>query len=148
MRRYENIRTVGDAHDKPFVKLFELKEVYTKDTPMFLIESWINNLSMILGLTIIEEQVQELAFLIYEELYFLNIAELALLFKNIKKGRYGSFYGRIDPAELLRWCREYRQERGAYLSKQPDTYESKLLNEAKQKYLNQLKSENKKTNSL
>jgi len=134
IRRYEAIKTVGDAYSKTYVKLFELKQIYTENTPIFLIESWLNNLAMILGLPVLDEQVKELAFLIYEEVFFLNIAELTLLFKYIKKGKYGSFYGRIDPAEILRWCRAYRQERGNYISKLPDHYESKVLNEAKEQH--------------
>jgi hypothetical protein len=119
IERYSEIKTVQQAYDTEYIKLYELKAVYNKDTPISLIETWLIQLTMYATLPLSTEQISELSLYIYEELYMLNIAELHLFFKFIKKGKYGSFYGRIDPSELTRWCREYRQERGNYISKLP-----------------------------
>jgi hypothetical protein len=136
VKRYEDINTVADAYGTGFIKLLDLKQVYTEETPRFLIETWLVQFMLYIDLPVNKDQVKELAFYMYEELFMLNMAELNLFFKFIKKGRYGSFYGRIDPAELIRWCREYRKERSEYICKLPGYYESEELRKAKEEFLN------------
>lgn len=142
VKRYENLKTVAQAYDAGFVTLAELKVIYSTETPRFLIESWLMQFILYLDLPLNKDQISELAWYIFEELYMLNMAELNLFFNFIKKGRYGSFYGRIDPAELLRWCREYRKERGSYVSKLPDNYQSPVLSQAKEEFNNQKSNQN------
>lgn len=142
VKRYENLKTIAQAYDTGFVTLAELKVIYSQEAPRFLIESWLIQFVLYLDLPLNKGQISELAWYIFEELFMLNIAELNLFFKFIKKGRYGSFYGRIDPAELLRWCREYRKERGAYVSKLPDNYQSPILSQAKEEFNNQKSNQN------
>lgn len=133
-KKYNRIKTVEDAFDSNYIKLSELKIVYTEEAPLMLIESWIMQLALFLVLPVEKEQVREIAWLIYDDNHFLNMAEMTLLFTRIKKGHYGQFFGRIDPAEILRWCRDYRRERGHYVSRIPETYESKTLKEAKEEF--------------
>jgi len=147
VKRYEDIKTVAHAYDAGFVTLAELKVIYSAEAPRFLIESWLMQFILYLDLPLNKDQINELAWYIYEELYMLNMAELNLFFNFIKKGRYGSFYGRIDPAELLRWCREYRRERGAYVSKLPDNYQSPVLKKAKEEFIKNLKENQNDTKS-
>lgn len=118
-RKYEKIHTVGDAYETGYFKLNELKKIYSDGTPHLLIETWLIQLTLFFDLPLNKDQIRELAFLIYDDMHFLNIAEMTLLFTRIKKGYYGKFFGRIDPSEILSWCREYRRERGQYVSKLP-----------------------------
>jgi hypothetical protein len=147
VQRYENLKTVAQAYDTGYVTLAELKVIYSAEAPRFLIESWLMQFILYLDLPLNKDQIKELAWYMYEELYMLNMAELNLFFNFIKKGRYGSFYGRIDPAELLRWCREYRRERGAYISKLPDDYQSPVLKRAKEEFNNQKSIQNENEES-
>lgn len=133
-QRYSDVRTVDKAYQTKYVTLKELTIIYKEETPKMLIESWIMQLSMLLDLPISKEQISELSWLIYDDNHYLNIAEMTLLFKRIKKGYYGQFFGRIDPTELLRWCREYRNERGRYIASLPDDYKSPVLEKAKEEY--------------
>jgi hypothetical protein len=118
-KKYAKIRTVGDAFDTEYIKMNELKVIYTEETPRMLIETWLIQLTLFFDLPLNKDQVRELAWLIYDDMHFLNLAEMTLLFTRIKKGYYGKFFGRIDPSEILSWCREYRKERGMYISKLP-----------------------------
>jgi hypothetical protein len=113
------IRTVADAYDTGYLKLNELKKIYSEETPHLLIETWLIQLTLFFDLPLHSDRVSELAWLIYDDMHFLNIAEMTLLFTRIKKGYYGKFYNRIDPSEILSWCRDYRRERGNYVSKLP-----------------------------
>jgi len=116
-KRYVHIRTVSDAYQTEYIKLNEMRVLYGDDAPIHLIESWLIQLCVFLDLPLYDNQVRELAFLIYDDMHFLNIAEMALLFTRIKKGHYGQFFGKINPSEFMRWCREYRTERGLFISK-------------------------------
>jgi len=118
-KKYVAIRTVADAYNTGYLKLNELKKIYSEETPHLLIETWLIQLALFFDIPLEEGRVRELAWLIYDDMHFLNIAEMTLLFTRIKKGYYGKFYNRIDPSEILSWCREYRRERGMYVSKLP-----------------------------
>lgn len=137
-KKYSHIKTVNSAYDSGYVKLSEIKEIYSQEAPVMLIESWIMQLALFLDLPVNKDQIRELAWLIYDDNNFLNVAELTLLFTKIKKGFYGQFFGRIDPSEILRWCREYRRERGMYVSKIPNDYDSPVLKKAKEEYLKKI----------
>jgi len=117
MKKYAYILNAGQAYCTNFIKLNEIARIYKKETPIFLIEAWLNNLEMFLGFekTKNSSQLAELAYLIYREIHFFNIAELTFLFIRIKSGYYGEFYGSINGPSLIRWAREYKLERGEYI---------------------------------
>lgn len=57
-------------------------------------------------------QLEETARIILEEFYFLKLSELMLFFFHFKAGRYGRFYGSVDPLvitgalqDFIRWRR-------------------------------------------
>lgn len=95
-----------------------MAELYTKQTPQLLIEAWINQLMIYLGGASIEAyQITEMAEYLYEDNKMLSLAELTLFFTRVKKGLYGQLYGRINPLDILRWSKEYRKERGVFVTK-------------------------------
>ena len=118
-KKYRHIRTPQAAYETNYITLSEMKGLYSPESPVMLIETWIMQLSLFLDLPISKDQIKELAWLIYDDNHYLNIAEMTLVFTRIKKGHYGQFFGRIDPVEIQRWFREYRSERGIYISKLP-----------------------------
>ena len=121
VKRYHHINTLEKAYLTKYLKLSELESIYNPQTPLFFIEAWLNGLIIFLGFekVLADYQLTEIAQYIYDEIKFLNIVEFTLLFKRIKTGHYGEFYGRISGTDLIRWCREYRKERGRVLSKLP-----------------------------
>jgi len=80
-----------------------------------------------MGFEITDQQARETAQYIFEEVGMLNIAEITLLFKRIKKGKYGDFYGRFNGQLILKACREYRKERGNILTKMSTDKQLKLI---------------------
>ncbi len=134
MKRYSNISTPEKAFETGFVKLNELAKIYNNNTPVFLIEAWLNNLELFLGFEKNKNsaQISEIAYLMYREIHFLNIAELTLLFTRFKSGYYGEYFGSINGPNLIRWCREYRLERGKIVAKQPTTDFNAIAEKIKQ----------------
>lgn len=62
-------------------------------------------------------QVEWLASIIAQEYGFLKVTELLLFFYRFKTGRYGRFYGNVDPMIVLNALDEFKKERDAELSK-------------------------------
>lgn len=58
-----------------------------------------------------DEQTSETALLIAETYPSLNIADINLIFRNAKLGRYGKIYDRLDGQIILEWFDRYFDER-------------------------------------
>lgn len=56
-------------------------------------------------------QLKECASIIAREFYFLKVSEIMLFFYRFKSGRYGRFYGSIDPLVITSSLREFLKER-------------------------------------
>ena len=67
--------------------------------------------------TLNEQQAEFLAEAIAQEYYFLKATELMLFFYRFKMGKYGRFYGNIDPMIITRALDEFCRERIAILEK-------------------------------
>lgn len=77
------------------------------------IETWIINFNdfVNLGKGMIGPQSMETALMIMEEFYYLNLADINLVFKRAKSGYYGQLYDRLDGQIILGWFRAYAMER-------------------------------------
>lgn len=60
-----------------------------------------------------EQQITMLAGIITNEYYYLKASELLLFFYKFKAGRYGRFYGNVDPMVITIALGEFRRERAA-----------------------------------
>ena len=58
------------------------------------------------------ESLEECAWLIAQNYYFLKVSELMLFFNYFKQGRYGHFYGSIDPLVIMSMICKFARERG------------------------------------
>ena len=58
-----------------------------------------------------DRQIRQTAELIVSENFFLKITEMMLFFTRFKAGRYGLFYGAVDPMTILAALRKFREER-------------------------------------
>lgn len=62
--------------------------------------------------------LEECAFTIATEFYYLKISELMLFFHRFKSGRYGRFYGSVDPLVITTSLRHFLDERLFALNEQ------------------------------
>lgn len=57
--------------------------------------------------------LKECASVIATEFYFLSVSELMLFFHRFKSGRYGRFYGAVDPLVITTSIRDFLKERSS-----------------------------------
>ena len=92
-----------------------------------MFELWLLGMANYMGWEVFGDQIKETAIYLYEDNHFWNLAEATLFFKNLKKGRYGTFYGRFDGMKICTAARDFRMERGRIISRMPEE-EYKALN--------------------
>lgn len=61
--------------------------------------------------------LEETAFVIATEYYYLKISELMLFFHRFKAGRYGRFYGKVDPLIITTSLRDFVKERNTEIDR-------------------------------
>lgn len=109
--RFLSINSAKKALSKTSTMLLHVSEAYGEPVSLLLIRTYIILLQTYIGVKdearMEERSIKELAKLILEDYSQLNIAELDLVFKNIKKGIYGQIYGRIDPVFIQTSFRKY-----------------------------------------
>ncbi|MDD4971921.1 MAG: hypothetical protein PHT07_21045 [Paludibacter sp.] len=95
--------------------LASVKKRYGFDFIQAYIEGWIVNLREFInvGKKMTDLQCQETAMLIIEEYPSLTIADINLIFKKAKLGKYGSMYDRLDGQMILSWFEKHFDERCA-----------------------------------
>ena len=76
-----------------------------------------------------DSQLSELSALLLEEYYYLNLAEFMQFFARFKLGRYGQFYGTVDPLKITSAMQTYIKERTASI----DVKERELERERKER---------------
>lgn len=59
--------------------------------------------------------LEECASVIATEFYWLKVSELMLFFHRFKSGRYGRFYGSVDPLVITTSLREFLKERNCVI---------------------------------
>lgn len=127
LSRYSKLKTEELALKSHKLKLREITRLYDQRVPTSLLELWLFNTSKFMAWEMTDQQVRETAVYLYEELYMLNLAELTLFFKKLKKGVYGTFYGKFDGMKICSFAREYRMARGQILSKLPEEEQKRLI---------------------
>lgn len=90
-------------------------------------EQWlypqIADLAMFTGAkNLTKEQMRGLASVIAVEYRYLKVTELLLFFHRFKTGRYGRFYGSVDPMVITCALREFMKERNSLI----DIYEREI----------------------
>jgi len=111
--------------------LFDICLAYGKTFAEQWLYPQIADLSMFTGAKNLNaEQVKNLASVIAAEYRFLKVTELLLFFHRFKAGRYGRFYGTVDPMVITCALRDFMKERNSLL----EQYESeqKKLESSKQ----------------
>lgn len=62
-----------------------------------------------------KEQIRSLAKVIAAEYHYLKVTELLLFFHRFKTGRYGRFYGSVDPMVITCALRDFIKERNIFI---------------------------------
>jgi len=57
------------------------------------------------------EQIEETATILVQEYPYLNLADINLVFRKIKKGEFGQLFAEIDGMKVLSWFEQYAHER-------------------------------------
>ncbi len=64
--------------------------------------------------------LKECASIIASEFWFLTVTEIMLFFVRFKSGRYGRFYGSVDPFVIMTALRSFLDERAAAIERHED----------------------------
>lgn len=106
---YPTLMDINNAYGKTFAKQWLYPQI--ADLSMF---TGAKNLN--------KEQQESLASIIAAEYRYLKVTELLLFFYFFKTGRYGRFYGSVDPMVITCALRDFIKERNIFL----DQYEHEL----------------------
>lgn len=106
-------KTELECIDSKTPQISTIKKSFGEDFIQAYIESWIVNLRMFfnVGRAMTDAQTFETAMMIVEEYPYLNIADINLIFKNAKLGKYGKLYDRLDGSIILEWFERYFNDR-------------------------------------
>lgn len=112
----QQMQMVSDSDDCIFgdyKTLAQLKSELGKNTPVAWLVPQLLNLSEFCGCKgkLSEDQLEECSFTIATEFYFLKVSELMLFFHKFKSGKYGKFYGNVDPMVITTSLRTFICER-------------------------------------
>jgi hypothetical protein len=112
------------AADNP--NLIEINAVYGSGSAESIIEAALIQTNIMLNLRdeskISGPQAEYYSEVIFEACKILSLPELGDMFNNILAGKYGKFYGNVDPMELTRWCREYVRSRSKIILEDKELY--------------------------
>ena len=98
--KYATLATLKKYRGEDFAKLYVISELVK-------LVNFVN-----VGNNMRQEQLADVAEMILDDYYFLNIADIKLFFYNCKKGVYGSLYNRLDGQLILEYLEKYCDTRG------------------------------------
>lgn len=109
----------GDALTGDYPVLAVLRREYGRNAPTMWLIPQLVDLSEFSGSKnkLEGHALESTAALIADEYYYLKISELALFFRWLKLGRYGSFYGAVDPMFIMASLRSFVRERNSELER-------------------------------
>lgn len=102
--------------------LARLDKEYGNNSAAFWLVPELNNLSNFCGCKekLTGAPLKESAVIISQQYYYLKISELMLFFYRFKSGRYGRFYGAVDPLVIMQALREFTRERNVAYDRHED----------------------------
>jgi hypothetical protein len=113
IRKYSKTDSSALALKSGAPSLANVMRTYGDDYIIAYIAMWLIGLNDFLNIKrkLNDPQIEELSFMLYQEYYYLNLADINLIFRKIKRGDYGQMYESIDGHKLLLWFEEYSSER-------------------------------------
>ncbi len=113
MRIFNKANTPALTMKSKAPTLASIKKNYTEDFLIAYIAVWIVNLNDFVNASrkMNPSQIEETSILIFQEYYYMNLADINLVFKKIKKGEFGQLYTELDGVKILSWFEKYATER-------------------------------------
>ncbi len=136
--------------------LAELNTAYNQKAAQAWLVPQLTDLSEFCGVKgkLTENQLTQCAEIMATDYYYLKVSELMLFFSNLKRSKYGRFYGAIDPMTILSSADDFLQERAsAYEERMRETRrkarEESMRNACTwEEHLRRTGQDNNKTNPL
>lgn len=99
--------------------LAELKNIYGNNTPVMWLMPQLYDLSEYCGCKdkLQGKPLEQCAGVIATEFFYLKTTELMLFFYRFKSGRYGHFYGSVDPLKITTSLRTFIEERACEIER-------------------------------
>lgn len=90
-----------------------MRKTYGEEWTSAYLAAWIINVQEFFNVAakMNGAQVEETTYMILDDFWALNIADINLVFGNAKRGQYGQLYGRIDGAVIYGWFQTYFEDR-------------------------------------
>lgn len=93
--------------------LSDLRRIHNEDSVIMMLVAWISNLQSFLNVSAKMDaaQMYETCWMILDDFWALNSADVNLVMSRAKRGFYGQLFGRIDGQIIYQWFAEYFEER-------------------------------------
>jgi len=113
LRAFHRENTPALAIGSSAPTLASIRREYSEDFQIAYVSVWIVNLNDFVNALrkMTPEQIEETATIIVQEYPYLNLADINLVFRKIKKGEFGQLFAEIDGIKVLSWFEHYAQER-------------------------------------
>lgn len=113
MFELKNITTIDQCVKSGTPNLAILKKDQGEDRVLAMLEIWIVDINSFFNLNnkMTSQQIKQTALMILQDFYFLNIADINLVFTRAKKGKFGELYGSLDGSKIYIWFEKYEIER-------------------------------------
>ena len=115
--------------------LAEVRTAYGRNIPSAWLVPQLYDLSEYCGCKdkLSVNTLEDLADIISAEFYYLKISEVMLFMRQFKAGRYGRFYGSVDPLIIMQSLREFVKERAVVI----DTAEQEKVAQKREEWQKQ-----------
>ena len=106
--RYTQRCLVGDCPT-----IADVRQIWGEIPASIWLGNQINDLSEYTGVKneLLQDQKEETARVIMSEFYYLKLSEFMLFFFQFKAGRYGKFYGAVDPLVITEAMQKFKKWR-------------------------------------
>ena len=120
MRQLSRYKTTALAMNSDTPSISSLARTMGTKSIEAYIKLWILDLDVSLELkkSLKPHQIDQMAFRIVDQFRSLNIADINLIFTNAKFGEYGELYDRLTTATVLKWFKDYFDQRCDVASEQ------------------------------
>jgi hypothetical protein len=121
---FSHVKTIQQAIDQDRNSLSVYKKELGFDTVQAVIELHLLalNQSVNVGQPLTKFQIKEISVEIISEFYYLNVVEIAFVFRRAKRGEFGKLFGVLNIVDVLSWFRTYAEERTQlHINKQLET---------------------------
>ncbi|MBB4117883.1 hypothetical protein GGR32_000155 [Mesonia hippocampi] len=113
MRQYSHCKSIALAINSDAPRLSVLKRQLGVKSVEAYLKLWLIDLNAVLDLRkpLTETQIDDLAFRIVENYRSLNIADVNLIFAQVKNGELGKVYDRLSIPTVMKWFKDYFDKR-------------------------------------